>query len=265
MFKKKNNDLDFDIYEENTITLANKEDEILNSYSIQSENEFIEETNDDEINSEEEYIENEEYIEDEEDYLKNKTKKYKKIINIIFAIIIIILTMISIDVISVARYDAGPFFALALKTYKDGGSKAYYGIGYKVIKYNQKQGRKDKEIGLWNLKYNIDPITMKDLDLAIEMSGKEVKTYKKYYKKFVRINSTLKSIDKKNNKIILSFEDDGKKYSLDFECSMATEKNVLENLKENKNITIIGTITNYKYKTKTKPNKLYINNCYAEQ
>ena len=56
MFKKKNNDLDFDIYEENTITLANKEDEILNSYSIQSENEFIEETNDDEINSEEEYI-----------------------------------------------------------------------------------------------------------------------------------------------------------------------------------------------------------------
>ena len=46
---------------------------------------------------------------------------------------------------------------------------------------------------------------------------------------------------------------------------MATEKNVLENLKENKNITIIGTITNYKYKTKTKPNKLYINNCYAEQ
>ena len=48
---------------------------------------------------------------------------------------------------------------------------------------------------------------MKDLDLAIEMSGKEVKTYKKYYKKFVRINSTLKSIDKKNNKIRKDKED----------------------------------------------------------
>lgn len=262
MFKKKNN-IDLEEFNENNeefITISNKENEILNSYNdINNYSDILDSS------SNEDYLETKDTTDDEIEKTRNRTANYKKIINIIFAIIIIILTMISIDVIGVARYDVGPFFALPIKTFKDGGSKAYYGFGYKVIKYNQKQGRKDKEIGLWNLKYNIDPFTIQDLDLAIEMSGKEVKTYKKYYKKFVRINSTLKSIDKKNNKITLSFEDEGKKYSLDFECSMASEKNALENLKENKNTTIIGTITNYQFKTKDNPGKLYINNCYAEQ
>ena len=36
--------------------------------------------------------------------------------------------------------------------YKDGGTKEYYGLGYKVIKYNQIEGRRDTQIGLWNLK-----------------------------------------------------------------------------------------------------------------
>lgn len=275
MFKRKNRN-DFEIYEEDTMNLASKEEEIIDSYF---DDQLLEDMDSDyEDDYEEEQEENEvveaiptedytnDYDDSEEPFeSKISTKKYQRIINIVFTIIMVILVMITIDVISVARYNKGPFFAIPLETYKDGGSKAYYGLGYKVIKYHQLQGRRDQEIGFWNLKYNTNPVTIKDVDLAIELKETGIDTYKKYYKKFVRIISTLEDIDVDNNKIILSYQDDGKKYSLDIECSMATKKDALEKLTENKEITIIGTVTNYDVKTKEKPNKLYISNCFAEQ
>lgn len=285
MFKRKKKN-DFEIYEEESMNLASKEEEIMDSYldealstsnDLNFEDEYEEEyeandsfTTNASINEEtfsEEYYNYEDEDEDEDDssYYINNEKKYKRIINIVFTIIILVLAMIAIDVISVARYNIGPFFAIPIEKYKDGGSKAYYGLGYKVIKYNQIQGRRDTEIGFWNLKYNAEPVTLKDLDLAIELTEKGTDTYKKYYKKFVRVVSTLETIDTENNKITLSYQDEGKKYSLDIECSMATKKSALENLTENKEITIIGTVTDYKSKTKEKPNKLYISNCFAEQ
>ena len=39
-----------------------------------------------------------------------------------------------------------PIFCVNIKTYRDGGTKEYIGIGYKVIKYNNNQ-RKDFQIG----------------------------------------------------------------------------------------------------------------------
>lgn len=285
MFKRKKKN-DFEIYEEESMNLASKEEEIMHSYldealstsnDLNFEDEYEEEyeandsfTTNASINEEtfsEEYdnYANENEDEDDYSYSINNEKKYKRIINIVFTIIVLVLAMIAIDVISVARYNIGPFFAIPIEKYKDGGSKAYYGLGYKVIKYNQIQGRRDTEIGFWNLKYNAEPVTLKDLDLAIELTEKGTDTYKKYYKKFVRVVSTLETIDTENNKITLSYQDEGKKYSLDIECSMATKKSALENLTENKEITIIGTVTDYKSKTKEKPNKLYISNCFAEQ
>lgn len=285
MFKRKKKN-DFEIYEDESMNLASKEEEIMDSYldealstgsDVNFEDEYEEEyevsdsfTTNASINEEtfsEEYdnYDNENEDEDDYSYSINNEKKYKRIINIVFTIIVLILAMIAIDVISVARYNVGPFFAIPIEKYKDGGSKAYYGLGYKVIKYNQIQGRRDTEIGFWNLKYNAEPVTIKDLDLAIELTEKGTDTYKKYYKKFVRVVSTLETIDTENNKITLSYQDEGKKYSLDIECSMATKKSALESLTENKEITIIGTVTDYKSKTKEKPNKLYISNCFAEQ
>ncbi len=284
MFKRKKKN-DFEIYEDETMNLASKEEEIMNSYldatlsesnKSEYEEEYVEDspfTEDSPINSENDiadYKTTESFVEDEDDstetnYNTTTEKKYKRIINVAFAIIIISLTMITIDVISVARYNVGPFFAIPLETYKDGGSKVYYGLGYKVIKYNQLQGRRDKEIGFWNLKYNAEPITIKDIDLAIELNEKGTETYKKYYKKFMRIVSTLESVDKKNNKIKLSYQDEGEKYSFDIICSMATKKEALEKLTEKKEITIIGTITDFDIKTKKEPYKLYISNCFAEQ
>jgi hypothetical protein len=261
MFKKKNKgNIELESYNED-ITIANKEEEIFDKYND------LDEYNKEEVYIPEEVIE-ENYDTDndsyEDDYEEKKPINYKKIINIVFAIIIVILVMITTDVICVARYNVGPFFAIPLKSYNDGGSKAYYGIGYKVIKYNQLQGRRDKEIGLWTLKYNIEPTTVQALDLAIEFNNNEQETYEKYYKKFVRIIATLEKVDINNNKITIGYEDPDGKYTLNIICNMA-EKNKISNLKTNEEITIIGTVSNYKYKTSDASSKLYISNCFAEQ
>lgn len=302
MFKRKKRNNEFDSYEDDIMNLVTKEEEIMSSYDenyqkndeyeYEYEDEYEEDFNKEiteEIQEQEPVIETyeeatdiseepyeefesdyqddeyETYMEDEFEYNKDKERKFKKIINIAFSIVMIILVMITVDVISVARYDVGPFFAIPVKKYKDGGSKAYYGLGYKVIKYKQLQGRRDKEIGFWNLNYNIEPLTIEDVDLAIEMQGNEVKTYKKYYKRFVRITSTLETVNKKDNKIKVSYQDDGEKYSLDMICTMSSKKSKLDNLEKDKEITFIGTVTGFKPKTKNTPNTLYIDNCFAEQ
>lgn len=298
--KKKSNTISS--YEEDLMSIASKEEEIIESYSddyeINDDEEIIYEIDEEieedieEINEKadgdyedipeiiaiedaysdediEEY--NDEYIEDEYETYEEKPKKYvgikkvKLIMNIIFTIIILLIVMIAVDVISVAKYDAGPFFAIPVKKYNDGGSKAYYGLGYKVIKYNQVQGRKDREIGFWNLKYNIEPVTNKDIDLAIEFYGNEQKTYEKYYKQFVRISSTLKKVDKKNHKIVIGYTDEDGKYTLEIECDIVKSQKNLADLEEGKEITIIGTVNKFKQRTKKQPNRLYIKNCFAEQ
>ena len=80
-----------------------------------------------------------------------KIRRAKLIINIIFSIIVILIIMVAIDIICVSRYNKGPFFAIPTHTYKDGGTKEYYGLGYKVIKYHQIQGRRERELGSYSL------------------------------------------------------------------------------------------------------------------
>jgi hypothetical protein len=41
------------------------------------------------------------------------------------------------------KEDRPPDFSLLKNVYKDGGTKVYIGISYKVIDYNQLNGRKD--------------------------------------------------------------------------------------------------------------------------
>ena len=193
-----------------------------------------------------------------------KVKRAKLIINIVCSIIVILVLMVGIDVIGVTRYNVGPFFAIPTKTYKDGGTKEYVGLGYKVIKYNQLQGRRDKEFGTWGLKYDIDPITAKDVDLALEFAD-NAEAYKKYDGEFVRIIGTLLKVDQKNNKITMGYLDEGGKYSLEINCKIVKEQTNLDTLKKGKEITIIGVVKDYKVKSKNKPNSLYIKNCFAEQ
>lgn len=302
MFKKKRTNL-YDSYEDDIQDIASKETELLKSYNENTE-EYYEDSRDnenldidniddyevieiDDSDKEEKELEvdndsnndnnmtdyetenidgystEDEYL--EENDTKQKSSKLVRFLNILFVIIIISLLMITTDIICVSKYNIGPLFAIPTHTYKDGGTKEYYGLGYKVIKYHQVQGRKDTEIGLWSLKYNIEPTTIKSVDLAIEFYNNEAKTYKKYYKKFVRVVSTLEKVDEKNNTITLSYIDDGKKYSLDIECNMASKNSNIDKLEKGKEVTIIGTVNKYDFKSSKKVGKLYINNCFAEQ
>ena len=242
---------DFDSFEEEKEPTNEKEfEEVYEDISNYDEPQIIESY------SEEEFEENE--------TSKKKYKKYKKIINIVFAIILIVLVMVTIDVISVSRYNAGPFFAIKTKTIKDGGTKIYHGLGYKVIKYNQKQGRRDREIGSWSLKYNTTPMDLTDIDLAIEFENDYQETNTKYNKKFIRLTSTVKEINKDNNTLVLEYLDEDNKYTLDIICTMANKKSNLEIFNKDDKASIIGTIEKFQIKENKESNKVYINNCFAE-
>lgn len=232
-------------------------DEIITMNEDSSEDYDYDDIEKEEFDTYEEYEEN--IIEDE----SKKERKIKKIINIVFAILIIVMLMISIDVICVARYNTGPFFAIRTNVYDDGGSKVYYGIGYKVIKYNQVQGRRDTKIGFWTMPYSAEPTTISALDLAIEFRNKPEETSQKYYKEFLRITGTVKEADKNSNKLVLQYNDPDEKYTLEINCPMA-EKDANLSFEENEEVTIIGTAQKFTLKTSKKPNSLYMSDCFAE-
>ena len=59
------------------------------------------------------------------------------------------------------------------------------------------------------------------------------------------------------------YVDEDGKYTLDIICTMA-EKNSTPKLKENDEVTIIGTVTNYDLNKNGTNKTLYISNCFAE-
>ena len=278
MAKRKNN-LKDKIEEDIIEVTEDKEEEILNYFD--DDYEIVDEDDDyDDFEEEKEYVEEPKMIQDniyetydddgdyeEYDYDDDveKKSKFMKVFNIVFTIITICVVMIIIDVVAVSKYNKGPYFAIRTHRYNDGGTKEYCGLGYKVIDYNQVQGRRDKELGKWSLKYNVEPVTIQDVDLAIEVRNNEKETYEKYYKKFVRIISTLKAVDSDKRTITLGFDDEEGEYSMDIVCSMVEDQDNLEDLKIGDEITIIGTLTDLSEKTTTKPIRVYVSNVFAEQ
>lgn len=216
-----------------------------------------------EIDVETSYEENEES--EEVEVKTKKTPNYKKIINICFAIIMAILIMIAVDVISVGRYNRGPYFAIQTKEYDDGGTKEYVGFGYKVIEYNQIGGRQGKEIGPLSLQYNIEAIETKDLDLAIEFTADEEAAYKKYYKQYLKVESKLQSMDFDNNTIVFGYIDEGGKYTLKMTCKMASETEELVNIDVDQKVVVTGTVTNYEFKTDKSSGELELSGCFARK
>ena len=190
---------------------------------------------------------------------------WKRIINIVFSIIIIIIAMIVTDYVRVTKFEYTPIFAVKTLELKDGGTTEYMGLGYKVIDYNQIQGRRDIEMGLWNMKRNSSPIDLSDVDLAIEFTTDEVVAYKKYYKEFVRIKSTLVEKNEKDNTITLRYIDEDGKYTLDTICKLVPEQTNISAFEKDKEITIIGTISKYVGATKKENRQVYIKNCIAQQ
>lgn len=214
-------------------------------------------------NKDEEFESYDEYEINEMNSENQHKKKIKKIINIVFTILILIMVIITVDVICVARYNVGPFFAIRTNVYNDGGTKIYYGLGYKVIKYNQEQGRRDTKIGFWTMPYSIEPTTISSLDLAIEFTNNPEATSKKYYKEFLRITGKVKKVDNKNKKLTMEYTDPDEKYTLRIVCSMAEKKETL-NFEKNQEITVIGTIQEFSLKDNSSPNKVSVSDCFAE-
>jgi hypothetical protein len=230
----------------------------------ETEKEIIEESPNNfkavEEESEEEY-----YEEAKKTFRRVKTSKFMSIFNILFILIMIIMLIISVDVICITRYNIGPFFAINTKTDKDGGTKEYYGLGYKVIKYNEVAGRRDTEIGFWNMKYSTEPLMIDDIDLAIDFQNNPETTANKYYKKYLIINSKIKNIDNNKNEIILEYTDPDGKYTLEINCKMASRKDSLVNYKINDKVSIKGTVSSFSIKEATKTNKVILENCFIEQ
>lgn len=213
--------------------------------------------------------ENLESLIDEEDEIENKKikknkPKYIRVINIIFYVIILLMIMVTVDVVCVAKYNKGPFFAIKVATYKDGGTKVYYGLGYKVIKYNELEGRKDTVIGSWLMKYDTEPVEVQALDLAIEYKNDTLNTYKKLSKKYLSITGTFKSYDQKNNKLIFGYEDPDNSYTLDIVCTTMAEENKKQEFTENEKLIVLGTVEDFKLKDDKNPNTLYISNCFVK-
>ena len=178
-------------------------------------------------------------------------KKIKKISTIVMIAIIVIGLLITLDILLVSKAHVGPFLAIRTKVYDDGGTKEYYGLGYKVIKYNQKIGRRDTIIGSWSIKYDTTPTNYTLEDLAFSI----INDNNNHIDEFIRLTGTIKKVDKSNKTLTLTYEDADGKYNLTVKAEV-----ISESFKFNKNapVSIIGIVNKYDNKTIT------ISNAFAE-
>lgn len=180
-------------------------------------------------------------------------KKIKKISTIVMIVILVIGILVTTDILLVTKVGVGPFLAIRTKVYDDGGTKEYYGLGYKVIKYNQKVGRRDTVIGSWGIKYNTNPETYTISDLAYSI----INDNNNHVGEFIRLTGTIENKNVKNNTITIKFtdEEDGK-YNLTVQAKILSEN--IKDLNKNAPVSLIGTVTDYNNKT------LIIENAFAE-
>ena len=190
-----------------------------------------------------------------------KEPKLKIIANVIFILIVALGIMIATDIIVVSKYNKGPYFAIRTATYDDGGTQVFYGLGHKVIKYHQEQGRRDTKIGFWTMPYSIEPTNISTLDLAIEFRNAPEETANKYAGEFMRITGTIYKI--KDDELILRYKDPDDAYTLKIKCPMA-ENNDFEGMEKGLEVTIIGTIETFTLATKSNTNIVTMSNCFAE-
>lgn len=190
----------------------------------------------------------------------DEEKKLKKKFTIIMIVALVLGTLIFIDILVANYTNVGPFLAVKVKTHNDGGTKEYYGLGYKVIKYRVKDGRNTTVVGSWTLKY--DPTskasTVEELGISFRNNTKEA--LKNSYKQFFIVTGKIDSIDKTNKKVVLIYEDkDGGNYTTKAEFYL---KNIskLKNYSKGDTITISGTFTKYTPKKNNIVRTLSFNN-----
>ncbi len=188
-------------------------------------------------------------------------KKLKKKFTIIMIVALVLGTLIFIDILIANYTSVGPFLAIKVKTHNDGGTKEYYGLGYKVIKYKVKDGRNTTVIGGWTLKY--DPTTKATTveELAISFRNNPKEALKNSYKQFFIVTGKIDSIDKTNKKIVLIYEDkDSGSYTTKAEFYLK-DVSKLKGYSKGDTITVSGTFNKYTPKNNKIARTITFNNC----
>ena len=139
-------------------------------------------------------------------HTENNIKKMNKILNLAMIIVIIFSTLIITDVILVSRIGKGPYFALKTKTYNDGGTKVYYGLGYKALDFNN------------------------NLEEALSI----------YMNHYLKVSGKIEKIEK--DQITLIYKDEEKKYMTRLICNILNNSSKYH---ENDSIELVGTLYNY--------------------
>lgn len=166
-------------------------------------------------------------------------KKLKILLIILGIIFIIGIVFFTIDYNRVQKQEK-PIFCLNVTTYKDGGTKEYYGLGYKVIDFHTLEGFDDVKIGTWFMKYK---------DFEAEMKLYEDKFNKQFNNNDDEFYAKIKKISEYNGVttvLVEGLETNDINYSGEFEFSIDDDTKLLwketkvelSDLKEGQNVLI---------------------------
>lgn len=196
--------------------------------------------------------------------IKNEQdKKPHKILNIVLIVIAAIALIVSVDLFCVSKLKIGPFFAI--RTYNKNGSKQYYGLGYKVIKYNEKEGRKGTVVGFWTLPFITEATEISTLDLALSYGNDAVKTYKRYYQQYLKVTGTIDTVDNQGKIITLKYDDPDGKYTMNIIFHMNETDKDLSMYTNGDTISIAAVLTSYKNKMGEQPAELIFSNGFIKE
>lgn len=227
-------------------TVIEETPEVHNETYIYTDSETEEESNNEETSNTYVNVNNINYFEEEDEKEERKfhfSYKLIYILNKIFSVLLVITIIVAIivlfDVIMLTRFGKGPFFAIKTNTYDDGGTREYYGIGYKVIKYNVLNGRRDMVVGNYSLKYSTKATYISLATLGKKFKSDYEGSFKKYVSEYLNVSGTISSINLNTNTITLKYTDDNNnKYIL--ECSDVEGK--ISELKKGDKVKIKGSL-----------------------
>ena len=86
-----------------------------------------------------------------------------------------------------AKKQEKPIFCINIATYRDGGTKEYLGLGYKVIDFHTLEGFDDIKIGTWFINYNDFNEEMKVYETKFEEELRK----NEEYTKMIQVNGKL--------------------------------------------------------------------------
>lgn len=198
------------------------------------------------------------YIEEDDGMYELEEDRLGKI-QILCIVLLAIGIAIATDVICLTKLEKGPYFAIRTETKEDGGTEIFYGLGYKVIKYHQTEGRNDTVLGFWTLEYSTNPKTTTVEELANQMTANEKEMMKEWNKEYIKITGNIYQVEE--DKVILRYNEESSVNTLRIECQMDEILN-LNTWKKGDQITLLGTIDTFTQQTFTTESTVYMKNCY---